>query len=307
MLKHYIHLQYTMANRQLRSYGLHPAIAYPLLFLVFTGFSLLLFYPQIAFLKYLYLFIPLYFSFNWTETGRNDFLRICFKDKTYRWIRIVENWMVALPFIAFLLYKRFFLLALLLAVLMVFSAAIHTRSRFSFVIPTPFAKNPFEFTVGFRNAFYLFALAYGLTIIAITVDNFNLGVFALIVTLLIPCSFYLKPENPFYVWQFNVSPTRFLFYKMKTALIDSLVLSLPILLVLGSFYIEHAGILLLCFLLGYAYLTLFILIKYASFPDEAGILEGIVILLCFVFPPLLLFMIPYYFNQSVKQLKTLLQ
>ena len=35
MLKHYIHLQYKMTNRLLKSYGLHPLVAYLLLFIVF--------------------------------------------------------------------------------------------------------------------------------------------------------------------------------------------------------------------------------------------------------------------------------
>lgn len=290
----------------MKSYGLHPLIAYPLLIIVFVVFSLLLFYPQIVYLQYFYLFIPFYFSLNLSETDRNDFLKICFNDKAYRIVRIVENLIIALPFIAFLLYKRCFLLALLLTVLMFISATVNRRSRFSFVIPTPFAKNPFEFTVGFRNAFYLFAFAYGLTAIAVVVDNFNLGVFALTLTLLTPCSFYLKPENSYYVWQFNLSPAQFLYHKMKTALVYSLMLCFPVILVLILFYTGYAGILLLCFLLGYAFITLFILIKYASFPDEPGILEGILLLFCFLIPPLLLIIIPYYFNRSVKQLQTLL-
>ncbi|MCL1932825.1 MAG: hypothetical protein FWF53_03285 [Candidatus Azobacteroides sp.] len=306
MIKHYIYLQYKIANRRLKSYGFHPFVAYPLLFIVFTVFSFLLFYPQIIYLQYFYLLIPFYFSFNLAEPGRNDFLKICFNDKMYKMIRIMENLMIALPFIAFLLYKRCYLLAFLLTVLMIFSALANTRTRFSFVIPTPFAKNPFEFTVGFRNTFYLFVLAYGLTVIAIVVNNFNLVAFALLLTLLVPCGFYLKPENPYYVWQFSLSPAQFLYYKMKTALVYSFRLSLPIILTLSLFYPGNAWIPILCFLLGYIFLILFIVIKYASFPDEPGILEGIAILLCFFIPPLLLIIIPYYFNQSVKQLQTLL-
>jgi len=306
MIKQYVLLQYKMTNRRLKSWGLHPVIAYPLLFIVFIGFSFLLFYPQIVYLQYFYLFIPLYFSLSLAETGRNDFLRICFKDNTYKMVRIVENLIVALPFIAFLLYKHCFLSVFLLTALMVFSATVNMRTRFSFVIPTPFAQNPFEFTVGFRNTFYLFAFAYGLTIIAVVVDNFNLGAFALIITLLVPCSFYVKPENPCFVWIFSLSPARFLYCKMRTALVYTAMLSFPIILVLSFFYVENIGILALCFLLGYAFLILFILIKYASFPDEAGILEGIILLLCLIIPPLLAIMIPYYFNQSVKQLHTIL-
>jgi len=290
----------------LKASGFHPFIAYLLLFVVFTVFSIILFSLKTTFLQYIYLLLPLYISFSYAEPGRNDFLKICFRDKTYKLIRIIENLIVAMPFVVFLLCKQLFLMAILLTVFMIISVAITTRTRFSFVIPTPFAKNPFEFTIGFRNTFYLFAFAYGLVIIALVVDNFNLGVFALILTLSVPCSFYVKPENPYYVWQYNLSPTRFLFYKMKTALIYLSVLSFPVILVLSFFYIENAVILLLCFLLGYALLMLFLLIKYAVFPDEASILEGVVIVSCFIFPPLLLVMIPYYFNRSVKQLQTLL-
>ena len=116
----------------------------------------------------------------------------------------------------------------------------------------------------------------------------------------------MKPENPYFVWLFNMSPAQFLFSKMKTAFAYLFILSFPIILVLSLFYIENAVFLFLFFLTGYIYITLFILIKYASFPDEAGILEGIITFLRFLIPPLLFVIIPYYFNQSVKQLKTLL-
>jgi len=114
MIKRYFQLQYRMINRQLKSYGLHPFIAYVLLFAVFVGFSFLLFYPQIIYLPYLYLLVPFYFSFGLAETDRNDFLKICFNNKTYISIRIMENMLVALPFLVFLLYKRCFLIAFLL-------------------------------------------------------------------------------------------------------------------------------------------------------------------------------------------------
>ncbi|MCL1937029.1 MAG: hypothetical protein FWF52_01365 [Candidatus Azobacteroides sp.] len=116
MLKLYFQLQYQMTNRWLRAYGLHPYVAYLLLSVVFVGFSILLFF-QIAFAPYLYPLFPLYCSLNLAEAGRNDFLKICFKDKTYKVIRIMENILIAFPFIAFLLYKHYFLVAFLLACL----------------------------------------------------------------------------------------------------------------------------------------------------------------------------------------------
>ena len=52
--------------------------------------------------------------------------------------------------------------------------AILFRTSLNFSMPTPFSKNPFEFTTGFRRTLLIFPLAYALTVIAINVDNLNL-------------------------------------------------------------------------------------------------------------------------------------
>ncbi|MBK7030860.1 MAG: hypothetical protein IPH45_17355 [Bacteroidales bacterium] len=80
----------------------------------------------------------------------------------------------------------FFLLFALSIISDPFSPAIFIRnfsftthnSRWNFTIPTPFSKHPFEFAVGFRKTFLAWLFAYFLTIMAISVGNFNLGVFS---------------------------------------------------------------------------------------------------------------------------------
>ena len=76
-------------------------------------------------------------------------------------------------------------------------------------MPTPFSKNPFEFTTGFRRTLLIFPLAYALTVIAINVDNLNLGIFSILLIFLIVLSFYSKPEEEYYVWVHADTPKSF--------------------------------------------------------------------------------------------------
>jgi hypothetical protein len=72
------------------------------------------------------------------------------------------------------------------------------KSKHSFIIPTPFI-NILEFTVGFRTNYFMFFITYFLAIMAIHVDNFNLGIFSLILVFLSCLSYFTNSENEFYV------------------------------------------------------------------------------------------------------------
>jgi hypothetical protein len=64
---------------------------------------------------------------------------------------------------------------------------------------TPFSKKPFEFTAGFRKTFYVFLIAYVLTYIQVSVGNFNLGVFSVLLIGITCFSYYSKVENDYFV------------------------------------------------------------------------------------------------------------
>jgi hypothetical protein len=290
----------------MQDFGLHPVIGYALSLIAFAGFSFLLFY-KIKFAEYIYIIIPVYLSFNLSETNRNDFLKSCFNSKDYKIIRVIENWIVALPFIVFLLYKHCLLTPAILIVLVSLSSLMNTKTRFSVVILTPFFKRPFEFTVGFRNTFYLFIVSCILTGIALFVDNFNLGIFALVLVYLTTWTYYLKPEKDYFVWIYSLSPLKFILQKMKTAWLYSSLLALPVILFLGTFYPENTGILLVGCLLGYAFLILMISAKYSAYPNEINLPQLVLIILCFCFPPLLIVAIPFLSAQSVTQLNRILK
>ena len=291
-----------MFNRKLSEFGVHPLIAYFLLLLVFTGLSEFLFYFT-PYAPYVYMLIALYFTSKLSEIKRNDFLKICFGNGLHRKIRIMENLTMILPFVIFLIYKQDFQSIIILMTIAVLTALFNFKTTCHIIIPTPFFKRPFEFTVGFRNTFFLFLIAYILTTVAIVVDNVNLGIFSSMLIFLTVLCFYLIPENEYFVWSYSCTPANFLIEKIKTAFIFTFCLCLPVLLLLGIFYVEYIGILLVCNLLGYAYLTCVILAKYAAYPGEIDLGQAILLGLTFIFPPLLIAVIPFFANQSANKLK----
>jgi len=184
---------------------------------------------------------------------------------------------------------------------------LNFKTTYHITLPTPFFKKPFEFTVGFRNTFYLLIIAYFLTVMAIISDNFNLGILALILVFLCTLTYYMKPENEYYVWSYRLTPSRFLTTKVRTALLYSSFLIAPIIISLGIFYVQFIGILLIFMLLGYLFLIATISAKYAAYPGELDLARAILLGICFAFPPLLIVIIPFFAHQAVTKLNEILK
>ena len=305
-MKTYFELQYKMASRKFKAAGIEPLFAYIILAIGFVTVSVFLFYKT-AFAPYIYLLAALAGIINLSETRRNEFLKLCFGDNKLKGIRITENLVAAIPFLIFLVCKQLLLPVLILIILSVLLALVNFRTTINFVIPTPFYKKPFEFTVGFRNSFYLVAAAYALTIIAVAVDNFNLGIFAILLVFAITLTYYTKPENEYYVWAYSLSAKKFLLEKIKTATLFSAALVFPIAVILGIFFPQSIVLLLVFYLAALAFLIYMIVSKYATYPAELNITQAIILVVCIGFPPLLIFMIPYFFRKSENRLTSLLQ
>jgi hypothetical protein len=141
---------------------------------------------------------------------------------------------------------------------------------------------------------------------AILHDNFNLGVVALGIVIFIVCCFYFITDNIYYIWIFSLSPTRFLNYKIKKALLYTSLLSAPILLSLSIFYWQSCWILWLGFLFGCLILVMFIFVKYAAFPNEIGMKELVLIGGAIVFFPLILIVPIYFRSKAIEKLKPIL-
>lgn len=305
-MKEYFQLQFKMSNRKLTEFGLPPFMAYSLLPICFIGLSTYLF-SKTEFAEYFYILIALGLLSKLTDKKRNDFLKSCYTLKDYLKLRVLENLMVVLPFALFLVYQKSLVFVAILLVLTAFSAFVSFSTNFNFTIPTPFYNKPFEFTVGFRNTFYFFPIAYFLTYISISVNNFNLGVFSILLVFLVSLSYYSKLENEYYIWSFNLSPKAFLAEKIKTGLFYATLSSLPILIPLAMYFIAELETLLTFLILGYAYLITIIFAKYSVYPNEMNIPQGVLIAVSLIFPPILIGIIPYFYHQSSKRLNAILQ
>lgn len=304
-MKYYFQLQYRMIYRHLEELGIPPIIVYLLLSLLFTALSYALF-QKLPAPAYLYILLASSFVLKLSEITRNEFLKTCFIEKDYYKLRLIENLLAILPFCLFLLYKMAFLPCLLLIVIAVILAFVQLKTSMNFVLPTPFYKHPFEFIVGFRTSFYLFLLPYYIAFFAYTSQNIGLGIFAIILLFLICCSYYTTTENEFYVWVHLHNAPQFLVYKIKIALFYASILVLPLVILLSVTHVSELGIIAGAVGLGYLYIIVFVLAKYANFPQQIDIVHSFLLMTSVILPPLLLFTIPIFYHQSKQRLQHIL-
>jgi hypothetical protein len=294
-----------MTHRRLIDLGLVPLVSYPLLLVGFIGLSLFLFL-KVEFAPYIYVLVSLAVTAKLSETGRNDFLRLWFKKQVYLQIRLLENLIVTLPFVLFLLYKEEFLASAILLAAAALLSLNSFKTDLNITIPTPFYHRPFEFLVGFRSTYLLFPVAYGLTVFALINANFNLGIFSLLLVIMVVLSYYSQPEGEYIVWSFKLSPRMFLWQKMKTALIYTSMLCLPILTALGIAYGSELLTIMAVFAMGCLLLMMVILAKYAAYPHEMNLPEGVILALSVAFPPAMLVFAPFLYTKAVRHLNSYL-
>ena len=301
-MKDYFILQLVMNNRKTKEAGFNPVLGYLLGLIVFVLLSEYIFHKT-EFAKYLVILVCFSFQLKLSENRRTDFLMSTFGDKSKNKIRVLENSIVCIPFVSVLLFKNLFIEAVILFICSITIALFSFRTSLNFTIPTPFSKNPFEFSTGFRNTFFIFPLAYALTIIAINVDNFNLGIFSMLLISITTLSYYSKPEEEYYVWVYAETTKSFLKKKIIIATKNYILLTIPILIGLLIFYPIKFGLILLFLLIGVLFLWTIVLAKYSVFPDEIHLSLGFIIAFTLLFPPLILVIIPYFYTKSINNLK----
>ncbi|MEM1122320.1 MAG: ABC transporter permease [Bacteroidota bacterium] len=304
-MQYYFTLQYKMLNRHFKAFGLLPFFGYLWSSLLFIIGSIYLFYKT-EYAAIIYVFFALVPLTLLSETKRNDFLKSCFIIKEYWQIRIAENLSTATPFVPLLVYKGEWLVLLALLLLAGLMARFPVNHQWHYTIPTPFYQKPFEFTVGFRKTFGLIFFAYFLTVMGITADNFNLGIFSLLLIFLTSFSFYGEPESSFYVWIYAHKAKRFLWEKISIGIQYAMVLALPIVLSLGYFFPSQLQFLLIALGVGFLYLLTIILAKYAAFPRAMNLPETLLVIVGVFFPPFLLFVLPFFYQRSTKKLNDIL-
>lgn len=295
-----------MINRMFKEMGISLLFATLIFLLGFIGFSLLLFYKT-TLAPYFYLFLFTILVLKLSESKRIEFLKFTFKDNYFKRIRLIENLLCSLPFLVFLLVKMEFIFALGLIIIAVLTSLIQLKTRIHFTTPTPFSKNPFEFLVGFRKTILIFPLIYSLTGIAVYFGNFNLAMFSLLLVFVVIFNFYTQPENEYFVWIFSKTANAFLFSKMSISLLYSTILMLPSFSILMLVYFSDFLIVLALLTIAYLLVITAVLAKYSTFPKEMSVFQGFLFVMSIFFPPLLLFVIPFFYNLSVKQLNSYLK
>ena len=304
-MRHYFLLQYRIINRHLTDFGTHPLLGYVFSILIFTGFTAYLWYVS-SYAPYIYALLGLSMTSMLSDTARVNFMKQCFSKKEFLQIRAVENLLLVLPFVLGLFVTGQWLLGFAIVVLGLLLSFISVNSSPNIVFPTPFSRHPFEFVVGFRKNLLVFLFAAFLLVMAILYTNANLGLFAVALVMLVCLLFYIASEPSYLVWVHHMTPAAFLWHKIKLAVLNVTILAIPFIVVYAIFFPEQSQFLLIVYPLGVAYLVTALLGKYAFFPSTMNLPQGLLMAFSFWFPPMLLFLIPYFYRRSLQQLNPIL-
>lgn len=301
----YFSLQFRIFNRQLDEFGIRPVWGYLSGVVLFVGLTAYLWFST-SYAPYIYAVFGLSLTTLTADPGKITFILQHFSKSDLVRIRALENLLTVIPFITGLLVYgewNMAIVTLIGAMLLSFTSA---RPGISVVIPTPFSRTPFEFPVGFRD--YLLALVFAafLLMMAVIYSNANLGLFACAVVFLICMSFYRRSEPTYLVWIYNRQPGAFLFHKIRNAVVSAVLLLFPYVGVMLLVFPSYAWYVLFVIVLGSLYLVTAIIGKYAFYPSSMNVPQGIVMMMSFGFPPLLIVLIPYFYRQSLRRLQPIL-
>lgn len=301
----YLRLQYKLFKRQLSDFGFNPVIGQVVVLLVF-GVACIILFKRTDYAPYILVLAGLYVASLANETKRTAFLKLIYSDKQFQRIRLAESLLLVSPFVLVLCMYHQFWFGFLLVVLAVALSVFNLEHKVSYKIRTPFSKYPYEFTVGFRNTYAGILLAYFLMLMSVKVGNFNLGIFAICLVVLICISYYAELEDDYYIWVHKATPSVFLWTKLKRALIYCLWLDLPVVILLTIYFPDHFKVPALVFMLALLYLAAMIFGKYAAYPAPFSIPQAILLGSCLLLPPLLLLIIPYFYSRASDKLSRIL-
>lgn len=305
-MKFYFLLTFKRIHRIIAQLGFHPFILYGLAPIIFVSLSFYMI-QNVPYWQYIYTSIAFILIYSVANKERVDFIKSQFSAYYFRLIRITENLLISIPFFLFLVYKEEYISSLATIVGSIILSFQSNSSPTNFTLPTPFTKNPFEFIIGFRKTILIILASHALSIVAIKVGNFNLLLFSLIVTFISSLSFYSRPEPIEYVWVYSKNTQQFLYHKMRLATKQIVLLTSPLFLTMLLLYPENWIFIAATELLGILFLNTNLLGKYSNYPTEINLVQGMAIAISFLFPPILLILIPTFYKQSKKTLHTILK
>ncbi len=302
---HYLSLQWKLIQRQIIEFGIPLSIALVGAPILFFTLSMAIYYRT----DYAGI-ILITLCFSWqlkiSNSKRIEFLKLHYKSSLFLKIRLIENLLVFLPFfIVLALHANWLYLAIafILTILLVF----HKQRRlFHFRLPTPFHKKPFEFIIGFRTFYAFYPICIALLLIGYRVSNPNLAFVALALTSLSSLLFYQLLEPTFWIWIHSTNAKQFLSNKVKTAVFQHLILFMPITIICVLLFPAHWYIGLAILLLSAVYLSITVIAKYANYPNQISVIDGIFVGISMFIPLLMPFSFYYFLKKSRQQLASLL-
>ena len=272
MFQTYFFLQAKILSRKLDGLHIKPFVSIVVILVLFIISTELIF--QKSYGAYLNCFLCLILLSTFSKTRRIKFLLSIFQNKHFYQLRLIENFLLAFPFLISLTCHRFYTLSFILigwVCLLVFSKK---EISLNLKIPSPFQRHPYEFTIGFRRFFLLILGVYILQLPAFVYFNQNLSYFSLFILNLIFFQFYAEPEPDFFVWTYHNSPRQFLTKKLKGAFSNQLILSAPLTLSI-SIYFSNFFIPIIIHLVGLLLVSLGVVMKYKNYPNTSTLTDAI--------------------------------
>ncbi|WDF67542.1 hypothetical protein PQ465_14680 [Sphingobacterium oryzagri] len=302
-MQYYFKLQYRIIRRSIEETGIPFIVGFGLFIaMCIAGYYLLSHYASLA--QYLLPYLAVSLLLTLSDEQRLDHLRTLFSKRKFYRLRVLENSLLVAPLLLLACLAGLWLAALLSFGLALLFASFHPKLNWHRAMPTPFRRHPFEFIIFFRRRLWLLLLFSALLAIAMYVGNFNLAIvlFA-IITLTVVGEVYNVIEPEIVLWNFSDPAALFLRRKLGRGEGQLLLLLAPFFIGLSLRFSEQLTWLCLAVLLGGLLLALLLFVKYAIYPRQAGLLEGLIFVFAASMPIGLLILFPYYFRKAKRNLE----
>ena len=288
--------------RSIEDFGLWPKTTLLFSFILFCGFCWFLPFKT-SYAGYILALIGISLLIPLSNRGRDRFFNIQLQKADKYRVRIMENVVCIIPFILALIYYEEYVLALIVVTLSLLltlpSITLISLKR----IPTPFYFTPFENIVGFRSTFLFIPISYFILFKGIQVDNFFLGLFSLAILFFVLLQYYGRLEEQSLIRVYRKPPNQFLLQKSWFAGIAIVFLCCIPISSLCYFFPDRVLLVLGSGFLLYAYILCFLWAKYAAYPKNMTLAFSIIIVASFLFPPALLFLLPFFYRKSINRLR----
>lgn len=304
MFYYFFKLELRRIVRVFRSIGISVGTGLFLLLLLFALVSFALLREASLFNQMIYALFGLSVVSALDDKEYAQFFELLTTKKSIYWKAIMlKNASVATPFLTLLLWDSGYAAAggLFVAVL---SFPFLRRATPSFVLPLPSRWLSFEFIAGFRQYWGVIFLVYLLFARGLVAENVGFALFFLgVLPLFCTALFYGEPEDEFFLWSYDKSPSQFLVHKMQYCLLGIFTLIFPMVLALVPYFTSQTLAIGIVLLVSFTVSCFLVVAKYRAYPFKLSIVDSVYIFIIIVFPPFMLFAFPYYFSNAKSNLK----